>query len=600
MKRLSILLIFLASVALLGAAPKVIASYALSVHGTPKYQAGFARFDYVNADAPKGGTLRMGTVGTYDSFNRYATRGDFAASSEIFYDSLMVPSLDEAEVYYGLIAQKVEYPSDFGWIIFHLNPRARFQDGKQITAGDVVFSFNKLMTEGVPQFHIYYADVKAEALDTLRVRFTLKKGDKAMMVSLASLVVLPRQYWESHKLSEPLTEVPLGSSAYTVKDYKIGQYVVYQRLKDYWAIDLPVNKGQLNFDAIRYDYYRDETVGFEAFKAGEYDFYSERSAKNWSTLYTGKNFDSGAIVKEMLPDQSPQGMDGMVFNVQRPFFKDRRVRQALSYALDFEWMNKNLFYGQYSRARSYFANTDYEAKGLPDAAEIKVLEPLRSQIPPEVFTKEYNPPVTDGSGNIRDQIRQALSLLKEAGWEIRNEKLVNVKTGEPMCFEMLIWNSADERFLLPIQKNLQRMGITASIRTVDSSQYQNRVWKRDFDMIRGVYSAFFYPNTNVNDLFRSNYVDSTYNLAGVQDPAIDKLVDGILANQENEKPLLAWGRALDRVLTWNFYVIPAWHLAKYRVAYWNRFSRPAVQPKYDMGLGTWWLDRAKEARLPKK
>ena len=600
MKRNGIILLMLLAVGgALMAAPSVTVSYYLSVHGTPKYPANFTHFDYVNPDAPKGGTLRMGTIGTYDSFNRYGQRGDFAAASESFYDSLMVQSLDEAEVYYGLIAEKVEYPSDYTWITFSINPKARFQDGKPITADDVVFSFNKFMTEGVPQFHIYYADVKAEALDKLRVKFTLKKGDKAMMVSLAGITVFPKQYWATHKLSEPITDVPVGSGAYTVKDFKLGQYVVYERLKDYWAMDLPVNKGQLNFDFIRYDYYKDEVVSFEAFKAGQYDFYQERSAKNWATLYTGRNFDNGAIVKEMVPDDSPVGMDGMIFNIQRPFFKDRKVRQALSYALDFEWMNKNLFYGQYSRVRSYFTNTDYVATGLPDDAEKKILEPIRAKIPPEVFTEEYNPPATDGSGNIRDQVRSALALLKDAGWEIRSEKLVNVKTGEQMAFEMLIWNSADERVMLPIQKNFQRMGINVTIRTVDSSQYQNRVWKRDFDMIRGVYPSFFYPNTDVNDVWRSNFIDSTYNQAGVQDPAVDYLVDGILANQENAKALLAWGRALDRVLTWNLYLIPDWTLPKYRIAYWNKFSRPPVKPRYDLGVGTWWFDTAKEAKLPK-
>jgi microcin C transport system substrate-binding protein len=582
------------------AGPPLIVSHALSVHSTPRYPAGFTHFDYVNPDAPKGGSLRLGSVGTYDSFNRYAIRGSFSDSSELFYDTLMTASLDEIEVYYGLVAEKVEYPADYAWIIFHINPKARFQDGKKITADDVVFSFNKFMAEGVPQFHIFYADVKPEALDTLRVKFTLKKGDKAMLVSLAGLAVLPRQFWESHKLSEPITDVPLGSGAYTVKDYKIGQYVVYERLKDYWGMNLPVNKGQLNFDAVRYDYYRDETVAFEAFKAGEYDFYQERIAKNWATLYKGRSFDTGAIVKEEIPDQRPQGMQAMIFNVQRPIFNDRRVRRALSNALDFQWMNKNLFYNQYARTRSYFTSTLYEAKGLPGKEELAVLDPLRGKIPDEVFTREYNPPVTDGSGNIRDQIREALRLLKEAGWEIRNEKMVNVKTGEPLAFEMLLWNDSDNRVALPIQKNLQRMGVTMNIRMVDPTQYQNRVWKRDFDMVSGVYAAFFYPSTDVNDVWRSNYIDSTYNLAGVQDPAVDSLVDGILANQEKEQALLALGHALDRVLTWNFYVIPEWHVGKYRIAYWNKFSRPKVLPRYSLGTGSWWLDTEKEARLPGK
>jgi microcin C transport system substrate-binding protein len=596
---LSLLLIVLAT-AVAGAAPTVITAYSLSVHSAPKYKPGFAHFDYVNPDAPKGGTLRMGTVGTYDSFNRYATRGDFATGTETFYDALMSASLDEADVVYPLIAEKVEYASDYSWITFFINPKARLQDGSPITADDVVFSFNKLMTEGVPQFHLYYDGVTATALDAQRARFTLKKGDKAMMVSFASTPVFPKKYWVNHKLSDPLTEIPLGSGAYTVKDFKMGQYVVYQKIPHYWAADLPVNKGQLNFDAIRYDYYGDENVMFQAFLAGDFDFYQERISKNWATKYTGRNFDSGAIVKELIPDQTPHGMQSMVFNVQKPLFKDRRVRQALSYALDFEWMNKNLFYSQYARMRSYFSSSDYEAKGLPGPDELSILTPLRDQIPAEVFTTEYQPPVSDGTGNINAQIKTALGLLKSAGWELRDQKLVNVKTGEPFSFEMLLWNDSDQRATIPVQKNLQRMGIAMNIRMVDSTQYQNRVWKRDFDMIGGVYPAFFYPDTNVNDVWRSNFIDSTYNLAGVQDKAVDALVDGILAHQEDDTALVAWGRALDRVLTWSFYVIPEWTNYNYRVAYWNKFSRPAVKPKYDLGFGTWWFDPAKEAKLSGK
>jgi microcin C transport system substrate-binding protein len=394
--------------------------------------------------------------------------------------------------------------------------------------------------------------------------------------------------------------VPLGSGAYTLKDYKMGQYLVYERMKNYWARDLPVNKGQLNFDFLRYDYYKDDVVSFEAFKAGEYDFYQERSAKNWATLYTGRNFDNGVILKETLPDDRPQGMQAMVFNTQRPLFKDRRVRQALNYAMDFEWMNKNLFYGQYTRNRSYFGGTEYEATGLPTGEELKILERLRGKIPDEVFTTRYDPPVTDGSGNIRDQVRDALAILKGAGWEIRDGKLVNVKTGEPMSFELLLWNSTDERVALPLKKNLERMGITLNIRLVDSAQYQSRWTKGDFDMTSGGYEASFYPSVDLKIVWRSDYIESSYNTARVQDPAVDALIDGIVANQENEPLLQAYGRALDRVLTWNFYVIPEWHLGKYRVASWNKFSRPSLQPKYSLGIGSWWLDTAKEARLPKK
>jgi microcin C transport system substrate-binding protein len=593
---------FLALGALIAATAQVTIATSIALHGTPKYPEGFAHFGYVNPDAPKGGILREGTIGTYDNFNGFADRGvSSVGAAGYFFDTLMTGSLDEVDVYYPLIAEKVEYPADFSWITFDINPRARAQDGKPITSADVVFSFGKFMAEGVPQFKQYYDGVKAQALGTYQVKFTLKSGDKALAISLASLDILPESYWSSRKLSDPLTEVPVGTGGYTVKDYKIGQYVVYQRLPDYWARDLPVNRGQNNFDAIRYDYYRDETVAFEAFKAGEYDFYEENIAKNWATMYTGRPFDAGYIVKEVVPDQRPQGMQSFVFNVQRPMFKDRRVREALGYALDFEWLNKNFFYDQYTRSRSYFTNTEYEATGLPGADEVKILEPIRAKIPPEVFTEEYRPPVTDGTGNIRDQLHKALDLLKDAGWEVNKDgKLANVKTGEPMAFELLIYSPSMGRVAAPIQKNLDRMGVAMTIRQVDTTQYVNRMRNRDYDMIDRGYDPMYYPSLDVKEIWRSDYIDSTYNMAGVQDPAIDYLVDGIVANQANEKALLAWGRAFDRVLTWNFYVMPMWNLGKYRIAYWNKFGRPLVIPRYDLGLGTWWIDKDKEAKLPKR
>jgi microcin C transport system substrate-binding protein len=579
----------------------VIVSHAITMRGNPKYPASFKHFDYVNPDAPKGGTLVLYSIGTYDNFHRYAQRGLAADASTSFYDTLMTSSEDEIEVYYGLIAEKVEYDSDFRWIIFHINPKARHQDGKPITADDVVFSFNKFFDEGVPQFKQYYAAVeKVEALDRYRVRFTLKEGSKEMLVSLAQLTILPKHYWESRDFAEPLTEIPVGSGAYTVKDYKIGQYVVYERLKNYWGMDLPVNKGQLNFDYIRYDYYKDERAAFEAFTAGQYDLREENIALNWATLYKGPNFDAGYIKKEEVQHEIPQGMQALVFNIQRPIFQDRRVRMALNYALDFQWMNANLFYGQYTRTRSYFQNTDYEAKGLPSPGELKILEPIRGQIPPEVFTTEYQPPVTDGSGNIRGELRSALALLKEAGWEIRDRKLTNVNTGEPMEFELLLYSPSMERVAIPVQKNLERMGITMKIRVVDTSEFVNRLRERDFDMISGGYSANFYPSSDLKIIWRSDYMDYTYNTAGVQDKAVDYLIDGIVANQDNDQALLAWGRALDRVLTWNFYVIPEWHISMFRVAYWDKFSKPAIRPKYSLGTGSWWYDRAKAARLPQR
>lgn len=594
------LIVMMGSLTLIAEA-QVTVSHAIGMRGEPKYPADFTHFEYVNPDAPKGGTLALHTIGTYDTFHRYAQRGNAAVGSGELYDMLLVASEDEVEMYYGLIAEKVEYPADYTWIIFHLNPAARFQDGKPITAEDVVFSFNKFFDEGVPQFKQYYKNVaQVEVLDPQRVKFTLSEGSKELLISLGGLRILPKHYWQDRDFSQPTTEVPIGSGPLTISDYKMGQYVVYKRLEDYWAKDLPVMKGQQNFDYIRYDYYRDETVAFEAFKAGEYDFLQESIAKNWATQYTGPQFDKGEIIKEEISHEIPVGMQCLVFNVQRPIFQDRRVRMALNYALDFEWMNKNLFYDQYTRTRSFFQNTEYEAKGLPGEEELKILEPFRGKIPDEVFTQEYNPPVTDGSGNIRTQLREALALLKEAGWEIQDKKLVNLATGQPFEFELLLYSPSMERIAIPIQKNLERMGITMSIRVVDDTQFINRMRSRDFDMISGSYSASHYPTSDLKIIWRSDYLDYTWNTAGVQDEVVDALVDGIEASQDDDAALLAYGRAFDRVLTWNHYVIPEWHISTFRVAYWNKFSRPEIRPKYGLGLFTWWIDPEKEQQLPER
>lgn len=600
MKKLRLLSLFLLLIGAAASAPAdVTISHALAMRGEPKYPAGFRNFDYVNPNAPKGGTLTQYTLGTYDSFNRYAQRGDPAIASDAFNDSLMVGSDDEIEVYYGLIAEKVEYDSDYHWIIFHINPKARHQDGQPITAEDVVFSFNKFVAEGVPQFKSYFSLVeKVEALDRLRARFTLAESDKETMISLADLTVLPKHFWESRDLSEPLSEVPIGSGAYTVSDHKMGQYIIYERLKNYWASDLPVNRGRLNFDFVRYDYYRDQTVAFEAFKAGEYDIRVENEAKKWATQYTGSAIDAGYIVKEEIPHEIPPGMQAFIFNIQRPVFQDRRVRVALNYLMDFKWMNRNIFYGQYTRTRSYFENTEYAATGLPSREEREILGPIRDKIPEEVFTKEYNPPVTDGSGNIRGEVRQALRLLKEAGWEVRDRQLMNVRTGEPFEFELMIYTDTTERIAIPLQKNLERVGIRMNIRKVDTSQYLNRWHDHDFDMVSSGFSTHFYPDTMLKIVWGSEYIDSTYNQAAVQDKAVDYLLAGIDEHQGDDQALLSWGRAFDRVLTWNYYVIPQWHLSKFRVASWNKFSRPAVRPKYALGIDTWWVDPAKERKLP--
>ena len=560
----------------------------ITLRGEPLYKQGFTHFNYANPDAPKGGSVTLHTTGTYDNFHRYALRGSCAVGYQYFYDTLMTGSDDEADALYPLVASEVEYADDYSFIILTINPEARDNEGVPITAEDAAFSFNIIFEKGVPQFRSFYSDVKASVLDGNRVRFDLDPGDKEKMMTIAQFTVFPKRFWERHDFSEPLTIPPLGTGAYRVKDYKMGQYVVLERVKDYWAADLPVNKGRYNFDTIRYDYYRDSNVAFEAFKAGEYDFREENSASNWATGYTGRIFQDGTIVRSEPPDQRPATANGLTFNVQRPIFSDIRVRRALAYFFDYEWINAALFYGQYKRLRSFFQNTKYEARGLPSPEELEILEPVRGLVPPEVFTREYGPPVTDGSGYIRPQAREGLRLLGEAGWELKGGRLLNA-AGEQFSFEFMIYDSTSERFLIPFRNNLARYGIDMRIRTVDQSQYINRLRSRDFDMIARGAPAFPYPSSDLLILWHSRYIDSTWNTPGVSDPAVDYLTEFIAAHQEDDAALTAAGRAFDRVLTWNSYMIPEWYLDHYRLAYKDKFGIPEVRPRYDIGLDSWWV-----------
>ncbi|KHT47294.1 antibiotic ABC transporter substrate-binding protein [Vibrio sinaloensis] len=580
----------------------VIETQVLVGFGEAKYASDFAHFDYVNPNAPKYGSVTFGQVGTYDSFNRFGSRGVSAAGIGEIYDTLMFSPSDEIDAYYPLIAERVRYSDDYQWIEIDINPKAKFHDGKPITAHDVAFTFDKFVKEGVPQYKVYYQDIKSvTAKNDRTVRVDMVKPNREKMFRFAqNTQVLPKHYWQDKNLAEPLSTPPVGSAAYKVVDYKSGQSVTYQLVDDYWAKDLPVNVGRDNFKTITYDYYRDETVMLEAFKAGEFDFRIENVAKFWANSYTGVNFDKGFIVKEEIAHERPANAQAFVFNTQQAIFKDPKVRQALNYAMDFEWMNNNLFYNQYTRTRSYFQNTEYEAKGTPQGDELALLTKYKDQLPPRLFTEEFQPPVTDGSGRIRSQMRSAFKLLKEAGWELKDKVMTNTETGEPFSFELLIYSPTTERIAIPVQKNLKRMGIEMKIRTVDTTQYIKRLRDRDFDMVSSSYGANPYPGPNLLIVWNSNYIDSTYNTAGVMDPIVDELTEQIAKSQQNPDKLLTLGKALDRVLQWNYYVIPQWHLSKYRVAMWDKFERPATMPKYDLGQDTWWVSKEKAQKLPEK
>jgi len=587
-------------------AQDVIKSNSFALRGEAKYKTGFTHFDYVNPDAPKGGQLRLAAIaGTYDNFNRYAMRGYCTEGWTYFYDDLMAPSGDEVDVLYPLIAESIEYADDYSYIIFNINPAARDHEGQPITAEDVAFSFNTFYEKGVPQFRSYYKGIRATAVSKTKARFDMPPElddngkpqldsngrqvySRQKIFDLASNTVLPKRFWSEHDFSDPLIIPPLGTGPYRVKDYRMGQYVILERVKDYWAAELPVNKGRYNFDTIRYDYYSDNNVKFEAFKSGEIDFRQETSPKNWATQYTGKLFDSGVIVREEIPNEIAQPMRALIFNIQRPIFSDRRIRIALNYFFDFEWMNKNLFYNTYVRTRSYFENTIYEAHGVPDADELKELGAVKDKVPLEVFTTEFNPPVTDGTGDIRNQAREAMAIFAEAGWVLKNGKLVN-GAGEQFSFELLIYDVDTESIAVSYQRNLARYGIDMQIRSLDTTQFINRVRIHDFDMIAFGYVAEQAPGAGLMIVWNSKFIDSTWNLANVIDPAIDYLTEQIAA-EATEKRLLTLGRVLDRVLTWNYFVVPEWNLPKFRIAYKNFLRRPKIMPKYALDIDAWWVE----------
>lgn len=593
-----VVLTLLALVSLSSQAQTIKESTAFAVIGEPKYAVNFNHYDYVNPAAPKGGNVTLSATGTFDNFNRFALRGVAAARTESLYDTLFVTSDDEPGSYYPLVAENVRYADDFSWAEIAINPRARFHDGTPVSARDVAFTFHKFMTEGVPQFRLVYKGTTVKAIAPLTVRIELPEPNKENMLSLFSLPVMPESFWKNHKLSDPLSTPPLAGGPYRITDWRMGQYVIYSRVKDYWAATLPVNRGRWNFDTIRYDYYLDDNVAFEAFKAGAFDLRVENSAKNWATRYIGKNFAKGYIVEDEHKNESAQDTRWLAFNIQRPVFSDRRVREAITLAFDFEWMNKALFYGAYSRANSYFQNTEYAARDYPHADELVLLAPMKAELPPEVFTRVFEPPKSDGNGFDRDNLLKASNLLDDAGWVLKNRQRVNVQTGKPLSFELLIASGANDQWVLPFKKNLARLGVTMNIRQVDMAQLTNRKRSRDYDMMQTLWAAQPWPSSDLQISWASGYIDSSYNAPGVKSPVTDALIAKIVAAQGDKNKLLPLGRALDRVLTWNYYMLPMWYMGEDRVARWDKFSLPAVRPVYTLGFDTWWYDVNKAAKLP--
>ncbi len=585
-----------------GATAGPASTHGLSLHGELKYPTGFSQLEYVNPNAPKGGELRLAEIGTFDSLNPFILKGIAPAGISGLHDTLTYNTNDEAFSEYGLIAESIEVAPDHSWVIFNLRPEARFHDGSPITAADVIFSFKALKERGHPFDRSYYAPVeKAEALTPHKVKFYFRvRNNRELPLTIGQLPVLSEKYWRNHDFGKTTLEAPVGSGPYRIDTVESGRFIRYRRVADYWGAKLPVNVGRHNFDTIRHDYYRDTTVALEAFKAGEYSLRLENTSKLWATGYAGPALASGKMRQEEIFHQRPTGMQGFVYNTRRALFSDPRVREALAYAFDFEWTNRNLFYGAYTRTNSYFSNSELAASELPEGEELRILEAYRGKVPDELFSRAYTAPSSTGKGGKRHNLRIAARLLRKAGWVVRDQHLVHAKTGQPFAFEMLLVSPAFERIALPFKLNLARLGIEMRVRTVDSAQYEKRLEAFDFDMSVYVWGQSLSPGNEQQDFWSTKAADirGSRNLAGVQDPVVDELIAQLVTSPDR-KTLIQRSRALDRVLLWGHYVIPHWHIRSFRVAYWDIFGRPKVIPKYALGLDTWWLDSTKASTLGK-
>jgi microcin C transport system substrate-binding protein len=580
-------------------------SHAVSLGGDVKYPADFTHFEYVNPDAPKGGEVVLGATGNYDSFNGFIAEGAPPAGLGLIYDTLVVGSQDEPFTEYGLLAETIEVPADKSYVQFVLREGATWHDGVPITADDVVFTFESLISKGNPFYQGYYENVSGvEKIDdrTVRFNFTGETNNELPLI-MGQIQILPKHYYDGKDFGAVTTEPPLGSGPYRIAEFDMGRGITYERVTDYWGTDLAVNKGQYNFDTIRYDYYQDTTVSLEAFKAGKIDFRAENRARNWATEYNIPAKDAGHLVTEEIPNQRGQGMQGFVFNTRLPKFQDPKVREALGYAFDFEWSNANLFFGQYTRSTSYFANTELASSGLPEGQELEILENYRGQIPDEVFTTEFTVPVTDGSGNLREGLSTAQALLEEAGWTVQDGKLTNA-AGETMDFELMLTSPAFEPIVAPFVQNLERLGITATVNTLqDSAQIVERLRTFDFEVFINTFAQSLSPGNEQRNYWSTEAADTegSRNYIGIKNPVVDELIDTLIASPDRES-LVAATRALDRVLLWNHYVIPNWFVPNDRVAYWNMFGRPEVAPIYGVNGGfpsSWWVDEEKAASVVK-
>ena len=570
-------------------------------HAAPKYSADFNHFDYVRPDAPKGGKLRLGALGSFDSLNGFILRGEMAQGLGLTLDTLMSASLDEANTKYPLIAESVAVAPDNSRVTFKINPAARWHDGMAITAQDVAWTFDTLRAHGHPFYRSYFNDVASVSTpNNYTVVFTLGNRDnKELPIILAELPVLPKHYWTANGRDFTKTTLtpPLGSGPYKIKVVDAPRRITFERDPNYWAKDLPSVRGKYNFDEIIYDYFRDPSVLLQAFFAGQLDLQMENVAKTWATGYSAEPVQDGRIVREEIANDLPVGMQGFVFNLRREKFQDRRVREAIALAFDFEWANKNVAFDAYARTQSYFENSELAARGLPSKDELKLLEPFRDQLPPEVFTMEFTAPKSDGSGYNRDNLRRARELLEQAGYVFTDGKMI--KDGAPLEIEILLSQDAFVRWVLPYARNLSRIGVTMTPRVVDTAQMQRRLDQFDFDMVVNVFGQSLNPGNEQRDYWTSKMADiaGSRNLIGLKSPAVDALVEKIIAANTREE-LITATRALDRVLLWGHYVVPHWYLGKARVAYWRHIGRPETTPPYGLPvIETWFVNKDSSANV---
>ncbi|BCD98880.1 microcin C transport system substrate-binding protein [Marinagarivorans cellulosilyticus] len=600
------LFVFCATIILSSAcfAETIIKSHALTKYGTPKYPKDFTRFEYTSENAVKGGEVRISEFGSYDSLNYFIQKGVAERNCTLMYDSLMVSSADEPNTMYGLIAESIEYPKSKQWIIFNLNPKAKFSDGKAVTAEDIKFTFETLIEHGDPVYKMYFADVgKVEILSPHRIKFDITNPEnKDLLNALAGLPAFPKHFWKGKEFAKSGLSIPMGSSAYKIERFDAGRSITYVRDKNYWAKDLNVNNGMYNFDKIYVEYYRDQDVDFEAFKAGSYDYLYEATSKTWATGYDIEPVHKGKIKRLEYEDEMAQGVSGIFFNLRKPMLKNRTLRQAMSLAFDFEWTKKNIFYGSYSRTNSFYENTKYAAQGTPSKEELALLSPFRDQLPPAVFGPAYRATETDGSGNNRKQLREAKKILDEAGYNIINGKLIDPASNKPVEMEIIIRQAGLEKVLNPWIANLKKIGIIVKLRIMDLAQWSNLLEVYDYDIVWLGFRGVDIPSNEQALLWGSENADveGGANYMGIKNPAIDSIIKKLIAATNDEERIAA-ARALDRILTHSHYIVPLYHSKTNRLAFWDKFSYPEKRTTYDfrheIGFYTWWYDEEKAKKL---